>query len=355
MRSIRVVLSILAGFLASLLLAELSLRTLPVSMGLYRTQKHDAWPLHAYGPNQNFSYSMTWQMLHPNRGMTNNYGQISPFDYSSGKKPLMVVGDSFIEAQMNSYQDTLQGNLDRLLNGQLPVYSFGFSGNSLAEYLAVSRMAKDEFEPRGIVFLIIDNDVKESWTNRSGHHYFKISGNSVTEAYLPFDTGTTSQKLRAKIGDSSLFRYIQVNLAFTLEGAIERRKAPQRTAQVQSSESEENSRLAYKYFLDTLPEASGLPTNRLTLVFDSDRETIYTPSQPPRKRVDSPETQSEFKTLARRLVYNVIDTEPLFKENFAKKRQRFDYTPIDRHWNGLAHRLVSNEAYRIIIKKISLE
>lgn len=230
----------------------------------------------------------------------------------------MVVGDSFIEAQMNSYQDTLQGNLDRLLNGQLPVYSFGFSGNSLAEYLAVSRMAKDEFEPRGIVFLIIDNDVKESWTNRSGHHYFKISGNSVTEAYLPFDTGTTSQKLRAKIGDSSLFRYIQVNLAFTLEGAIERRKAPQRTAQVQSSESEENSRLAYKYFLDTLPEASGLPTNRLTLVFDSDRETIYTPSQPPRKRVDSPETQSEFKTLARRLGYNVIDTEPLFKENFAK-------------------------------------
>ena len=352
MRSIRVVLSILAGFLASLLLAELSLRTLPVSMGLYRTQKHDAWPLHAYGPNQNFSYSMTWQMLHPNRGKTNNYGQIAPFDYIPDSHPVVVIGDSFVEALMNRFEDTLQGELGRLLNPKISVYGLGFSGNSLAEYLSLARMAKSEFSPVAMVFLIIDNDIKESWSNRIGHRYFQVNQTDIQEAYMPLDNEGFAQKVRSLVGDSALYRYVQVNLGFTLEGVIARRiQTKPESVQKASPEAEEKSRRTVEYFLTTLSIASGIHPERLVLVFDSDREIIYDSSNVPRRGPDSPEVQTFFKARATALGFKIIDTASLFSRHYQLHHRKFDYTPTDQHWNGLAHRIVANEVCKILALK----
>lgn len=352
MRSLRAFLAIVAGVLLSVALAEVALRALPVTMGLYRTQQRDAWPLHAYGAHQAFSYSMTWQMLHANRGRTNNYGHIAPFDYRPGSKPVVVIGDSFIEAMMNRPEETLQGELGRLLDPLAPVYGLGFSGNSLAEYLATARMARSEFAPVAMVFLIIDNDIKESWSNRSGHRYFQIDPGRVREAYLPLDAGGLAQRVRRMIGDSALYRYVQVNLGFSLEGVVARRRAPQQESlRAPSADVEPMSRTAAEYFLVTLPEAAGIPPERLVLVFDSDRDRIYDPSRAPRRAADSPEIQGFFKERAQALGFGVVDTAPLFATHYRLHGRRLDYTPTDRHWNGLAHRLVAGEVCRVLARE----
>lgn len=347
MRSVRAVFSIVAGLLVSVLLAEVALRALPVTMGLYRTQNHAAWPLHAYGPHQHFSYSMTWQMLHPNRGTTNNYGQIAPFDYTPDSNPVVVIGDSFIEALMNRSEDTLQGELGKMFYPNTPVYGLGFSGNSLAEYLAIARMARSEFAPIAMIFLVIDNDIKESWSNRTGHRYFQIHQNNILESYIPLNTVSLPQLIRQVVGDSALYRYIQGNLGFSLEGMIERRtKSQQISSHSPSNEFEQLSRIAAEYFLTNLPVAAGLPADRLIFVFDSDRERIYDSSRAPRRGVDSPETQQYFKELAQKLGFKIVEMGPLFAEHFQLNHRKFDYTPTDRHWNGLAHRLAASAVCR---------
>ena len=347
MKYVRVLLSIILGFAFSALVAEAVLRLLPVSMGLYRTKNHDAWPLYAYGPHQSFTYSLTWQMLYPNRGTTNNYGHIAPFDFLRGSRPVLVIGDSFIEAMMNRYEDTLQGELGRLLEHKVPVYGLGFAGNSLAEYLAVARMAKAEFSPEAMVFMIVDNDIKESFLGRVGHRFFEIDGARVREAYLPLNSISNAQRIREVAGDSALYRYVQVNLGFSLAGVVERRM-PTAVAQPQDSSQKDEapSRKAVDYFLKSLPEASGIPPERLVLVFDADREKLYDPTRHGRRGPDSAAMQTYLARQAEKLGFATIDMKLVFSEEYKKNKQKFDYTPVDRHWNGLGHRLAAEEVAR---------
>lgn len=333
------------GFAASM--AELTLRHLPVSMGLYRTHQHDLWPLHGYGKAQQFTYSTTWQMHHPRSGITNNYGQIAPFDYAAGSNPIVVIGDSFIESQMNHYGDTLQGELGRLIAGKVPVYGFGFAGNSLAEYLSLATLTRQEFSPIAMVFLIIDNDVKESWTNRLGHRYFDVDAHGVQEKYLPLSDVTTAQRIRQLFGDSALYRYIQANLGFSIDRVISKRTftSPE-SKNSNTKEFERKSRQVVDYFLAKLPEASGLGKDRLILIFDTDRYRIYDRSHPPRKSVDSAAIQTYFREEAGRLGYSIIEVHEIYVEHYREHQRRFDYYPVDPHWNGLGHRLIAEEVHR---------
>lgn len=337
---------LVGGILAALLVTELALSTMPVTMGLYRTQRHDQWPMYGYGPRQRYTYSLTWQMLFPQKGVTNNYGQTAPFDYWPGSKPVVVVGDSFIESQMNPYSDTLQGELGRLLDGRVPVYGFGFAGNSLAEYLAVARQTRDEFAPRAMVFLIVDNDVRESWNNRVGHRYFEVSREGIREGYQPLDQVTTAQRIRGLIGDSSFYRYVKSNLGFGIDRVINKHRKSSPRPETEQSGLEENSARAIDYFLARLPEATGLPPEHLVLVFDTDRGRIYDPAQPPRKSVDSPAVQRYFRERARASGMVVIDTASVFSDHYARHGRKFDFSPVDPHWNGLGHRVVAAEVLR---------
>lgn len=338
---------IVLGLLLSLSGAEIVARFLPVTKGLYRTQNSTLWPLHGYGPHLKYSYSLTWQMLFSNRGQTNNYGHIAPYDYARGAKPIAVIGDSFVESQMNRYEQTVQGRLNDLFSGHLPVYGFGFAGNSIAEYLAIARMVKAEFAPTTLVFLVIDNDVKESWQRRIGHRYFAITEGRITEEYWPLERGSVAQRIRHTIGDSALYRYVQVNLAFTPSVVLEKHfPSPLPVRKASDEAVEVRSRLAIDYFLQNLAKEAGLPAERIFLVFDSDRERIYDPEHPPRQGVDSSAVQTYFQEHARRLGYDVIDTSDIFSQHYAEHRRRFDFSPTDRHWNTLGHGVVAEVLFR---------
>src|SRR5688572_22883205 len=114
-----------AGIGGALLLLEGTLRLLPVLNGTYAADPRASWPVHTMIPNTQYTYSTGWNLQNIHRGRINNYGYVAPFDYSPAKGAIAVFGDSYIEAQMNDYGDTLQGSLNDYLKKPRTVLNFG--------------------------------------------------------------------------------------------------------------------------------------------------------------------------------------------------------------------------------------
>src|SRR6185369_13404953 len=102
----------LASIAFCLLAAELVLRVLPVSTGLRSMPVTAADPVLHFTPNRPFTNSLDWTMHNVVHGRVNNAGFVNDQDYVREGPPLIaVIGDSFIEAQMVSYAQSLQGRL----------------------------------------------------------------------------------------------------------------------------------------------------------------------------------------------------------------------------------------------------
>ncbi len=337
------------GVLAVLLFLEVVLRFLPVSMGLYRTEQVERWPLVGYEPHLPYTYSFTWAMLNAHRGVTNNYGQIAPFDYQSGSHPLVVIGDSFVESLMNDYADTLKGQLAARLGSEELVYGLGLSGLSVGDYLVLARQAKQEFRPAAAVFLLIDGDIGESLTPRLGYHYLAPEDGGLTLRYRPMPASSAMRRIRKQIGDISLYRYFQANLAFSPK-ALRKPLRPAAAHAVGSGSANSDVRFqlqAVEWFLAELPAATGLPPECIALLLDSDRYALYDSRQASTPK-DRPEARSALITEAARRGFRVGDLANAFRAAYEGNHEKLDYWPFDRHWNRAGHGVAAAEAYRLL-------
>jgi hypothetical protein len=157
-------LSVLIGFGAPLLVAEVVLRFLPRNELPPLLAVNAANPLLRFTPRQTFTYTRGWDFSLVTRGRTNNLGFVNDQDYdSTAATPLLaIVGDSFIEALMVPYAQTLQGRLAALAGSRARVYSFGVSGAPLSHYLVEADYARATFHPSAYVVLVVGNDFDES-------------------------------------------------------------------------------------------------------------------------------------------------------------------------------------------------
>mgnify|MGYP001331219050 CR=1 FL=1 len=337
------------GALAVIALLEVVLRCLPVSMGLYRTEQANRWPLISYEPHLPYAYSFTWAMLNAHRGVTNNYGHIAPFDYRPGSRPLIVVGDSFVESLMNDYADTLQGQLAARLGPGAPVYGLGVSGLSASDYVALARQAKEEFRPAAAVIVLIDGDIGESLTPRLGNYYLAPESGGLALRYLPMPASSAMKRIRKQIGDISLYRYFQANLAFSPEALLQplRPAAAHAAASDRADRDVQRQRQAVEWFLAELPAAAGLPPECIVLLLDGDRYALYDPRQASTPK-DRPETRSALIAEAARRGFRVGDLGPAFRAAYRANHEKLDYWPFDRHWNRAGHGVAAAEAHRLL-------
>src|SRR5436305_9409787 len=142
----------LASIVFCLLVAEVALRFLPVSTGLRSMPVTAADPVLHFTPNRRFTNSLGWTMHNVVHGRVNNAGFVNDQDYVRDGPPLIaVIGDSFIEAQMVAYPETLQGRLAVALKDKFRVYSFAGSGAPLSEYLMWAGFAVKEYGARAVV------------------------------------------------------------------------------------------------------------------------------------------------------------------------------------------------------------
>lgn len=337
------------GALTVILLLEAVLRFLPVSMGLYRAEQADPWPLVSYEPHLPYAYSFTWAMLNAHRGVTNNYGHIAPFDYQPASRPLIVIGDSFVESLMNDYADSLQGQLAAQLGPKAPVYGLGVSGLSASDYVALARQAKAEFQPAAAVFVLIDGDIGESLTPRQGNYYLAHTASGVELRYSPMPGASAMKQIRKQIGDISLYRYFQANLAFSPDALLKplRPAATQGTEGGRADRDAQHQRAAADWFLAELPGATGLPPECIVLLLDGDRYALYDSRRASAPK-DQPEVRDYLVREAASRGFRVADLMPVFRAIYSANHEKLDYWPFDRHWNRAGHGVAAGEAYRLL-------
>lgn len=352
---------VLAGLL---IFGEIACRLLPVNEGL-RTQPVNAEnPIHRFQPNRSSTWSRGWNFSIVNQVHVNNEGFVNDQDYAAdGPRPLMaVIGDSYIEAAMVPFHETVQGRLASSIGNRGRVYSFAASGAGLSQYLVWAEHARDKYQPDAFLFLNISNDFSESLyrLERSPgfHHFDKAPDGSVIMRRVDYSPAPLRRMLRYSALATYLVTNVKVEalLKFQYLGGDDRRWAGNISRDA-SPELVADYEWAVRQFLDSLPKATGLPPNRIMIAIDGIREAVYSPAE---------KTELELSLWGRMRVhmreqatqrgFTVIDMQPVFESAFAKDHKRFEF-PTDSHWNGYAHGLladaiVSVASYRSLISGI---
>ncbi|MEM6781477.1 MAG: hypothetical protein AAF569_06400 [Pseudomonadota bacterium] len=344
----------LSGFITFLML-EIGLRFLPVAEPLFSQAVTQEQPIARFMPDRTITWSNDWQFSIVNERHINNDGFMNDQNYSANdNKPLMaVIGDSYIEAVMVPYEETLYGRLAGVVGDQKRVYSFGASGAPLSQYLIWARYAKQTYKPSMMVFTIVGNDFDESlpqYAVSQTFHHFAENENGVLEArlleeYIP-------SKLRSVIAHSALARYLFFNLKVSQSyNRFKQKLSRQNNAEtlyinnVEAFTSEEKLNDSYRAisaFFDLLPSYSGLDPKDIVLAIDAPRRFIYSPDMKPEEKSYFEKTREFFIREGRQKGFTVIDMLPAFSRHYSENSQKFE-NETDWHWNGLGHDVVHQE------------
>jgi hypothetical protein len=332
---------VIGAGIATLLVLEAALWLFPVSTSTHAMALDDANPVMRYTPNQDYVFSKGWNFEMVNRGRINNYGFVNEQDYVKHREdgPVVVIGDSYVEALMVPYEETLHGRLSRLLGPRRPVYSIGTSGSQLADYLAYAEFASNEFHPCVMVVVIVGNDFDESlvqYRKGVGYHFEPIPGEATFRIVrTDYHPSGWKQVMR----HSALVRYLWKTVGvggLSLASA----SSAEYVGNTDASASHERvaaSQAAVDYFLRELPRRANLPASRIVFVVDAPRPDLYSDSGAGEEGKSYFHLMRRyFLTAAAGLGYEAIDMHPRFKARHQLDGSRFEFR-IDGHWNGRGH------------------
>ncbi|MDJ0896496.1 MAG: hypothetical protein QNJ92_15225 [Alphaproteobacteria bacterium] len=343
--------SILAALLATGLgtllafgLAEGFLRLLPVNEGLRAMPVDVENPVFRFTPNRDVTWSRDWNFSIVNRIRVNNAGYVNTQDYVRQDSPLLaVVGDSYVEAAMVPYEDTLYGRAAATALDVGRVYSFAASGAPLSQYVVWAREAKAEWGANALVVVVIANDFDESlveYKSAPGFHHYERDANGVLTLrrhdYSP-------NPLREVVRRSALFRYLVFNLQ-----ALERLKLLVREIGASPAQAQEfvgntpaaasekrlqDARDAIAAFLRDLVAVAGWTPSDVLFLVDGIR---YPDPSPEVAASYFVKMREHFIAASRQQGFGVIDLDHAFFARHRADQSRFEF-PTDAHWNAIAH------------------
>ena len=337
-----------------LIMAEVVLRFLPVATALPVEPPTDANPIQRYAANQPYTWSFDWNMHHVNRGRSNAQGFLADYDYDAADpRPLIaVVGDSYIEALLVPFAESLTGRLQGALGNRGRAYAFAQSGSPLSQYLAYARHVCAAYRPARLVVNVVGNDFDESIVThlrRNGifHLYPKPDGG--------FDYRLTPLPKRGLFQGvarhSALAFYLLRNVGITdvldrmgLNLALADRPMPPHVGHTDSDPNPvrvAESNRVIDWFLGALPQAACLPASDIILVVDAPRPELYDAAALARVQ------PSYFVLMRNRIIaegkargFKVIDMQPYFIAAYGSDGQRFEH-PTDGHWNAHGHEVAT--------------
>jgi hypothetical protein len=328
--------------------AEIALRFLPVASGMRTLPVTTDQPVMRFAPDRPFLFSRGWDLEMVNRGRVNNAGFVNDQDYRRDDPlPLLaVIGDSYIEAAMVPYAQTVHGRLAGALEGRLRVYSFAASGAPLSQYLVWARHAVQAFGAQALVINVVGNDFDESHvaykTGPGLWLYSPAADGGLVLALQAYRPGL----MRALVYRSALARYLLFNLtvgAHLFEpgffGGLVRRaladagRAPRfagnTAADVDPARVAVSLAVIEAFFRD-LPGMAGLPPERILFLVDGFRHPDAA-RQGAGTYFDL--MRRAFLAKAAAQGYEAIDLDALF---FRNPGQAYNY-PRDGHWNPAGH------------------
>lgn len=337
---------------------ELGLRFLPVSSGLFAQPVNVNNPVFRFQANRPYTYSRGWKFTAENNGRVNNSGFVNDQEYdpTAGTPVFAVIGDSYVEALMVPYAQTLHGRLAENLADKARVYSFAASGAPLSQYLVWTKYARDEFNASRFIFVVVGNDFDESLLSYKagpGFHHFNYEGPALRLIRVDYRPG----RFRGVVRESALARYLVFNLEILQAPAKVKRlwnnkgRLPDRREQqifVGQTKTEvspqrlRDSQAAADAFLMEL-QHMGLGKDQVLIVLDGLRPHLYDQAA-----LAYAETtyfglmRSYLRTQAQRFGYALVDMQASFIEQHRHSGERFE-SVWDAHWNSSAHALAAAE------------
>jgi hypothetical protein len=335
------------GVLTAVTALELVLRALPVTEGQAAAEPDSNWPVNHMTPHSQYTFSTGWDLEDVHHGRINNMGYVAPFDYQPGSSGVFIVGDSFIEDMMNDYSQSIQGALPALLKSPLPVLNFGIAGGQMPNDLGVAALVGERFRPSWAVVVFTRGNFIRGLHPEPGYFRWTPTGPPGIELLPP----RRHSKLALFVRSLAIVRYARANL----------RADPARLLAIHPGGGTPDSGCAaglsqqdearVRLMADNLPSEFKLPASRVILVFDADRESIYSPGNP-NSETNCPTRDSLARALLAQAAaargMGIIDMEPTFRAHFQASGEHFDYLPVDAHWNGTAHKLAAAEVARYI-------
>ncbi len=366
-RGVMAAMAVVVGLALPLLVLEIVLRFLPVDEGLWTQPVNAKQPVFRFAPNRESTWSRGWNFSIINTVRTNNAGFVNDQDYTTkSTKPLLaVVGDSYIEAVMVPYRDTLHGRLAAALAPERRVYSLGASGAPLSQYLVWAREARKVYKAEKLIINVVGNDFDESlafyqranFRPRPGFYRYVRDENGELrlrrEDYAP-------GWLRGLVRYSALARYMFFNLRahdiilrnLPFRGATQAAR-PQadegtqpafvgNTAAQAGARRLRLSRQAVLAFLRDVTDFAGWAPEDVLLTLDG----IRYPERAKRAALSYfVQMRAFLMKEATARGFSVIDMQPVFFAHHRATGARYEF-PTDGHWNGLAHGLVAQEVLK---------
>jgi hypothetical protein len=334
-------------FLAPFMLLEGVFQLLPVSNPPPLQPVNAQTPLLRYEPNVDYRYSRDWNFSISTRRHTNNYGFTHAADFRPDDTSalMMVIGDSFVEANVVAPGEGVAELLDAAVAGRGRVYGMGMSGAPLSQYLVFADYARRTFRPRAMSFIIIGNDFDESLLKYKAEprlHYFTEDGSLIQ---VDYQLSASKQVLRR----SAALRYVVFNLeaSHRLEALSESWRGDGLAYTESGAQLEQriaDSQRAVDYFLDQLPKKCGLGPQAVVFVLDAVRPAIYSAAGLAKAEKGLHERlRRYFAAQAGERGYQVIDLQPVFIATHRRDGVRFEAAPTDSHWNALGHRVAARE------------
>jgi len=363
----------IATLLFLFFIAEIVLRFFPVNEGFnFQTVNANSWIFRSEPKERLVQYSTRFNFKLANKKKVNGEGFLNIKNYLGRKDRnnrtlVSVVGDSYIEAASVRDIDTFYYHLDQSSKA-LDVYSFGFSGAPLSQYLMWANYSKINYDNQGLVINIVGNDFDESlkkYKFAGGFHYYVEQPSGDLDLVRADFTQRCQRNYWGpkKFLDchillkSSLFRYLIYNMKMlavlsdfkNLIRNILPDESPEKflgnvSAQV-SQEREQDSYLAIDAFFRDLPELSGLKENQILFIVDGIRgDRIYKSKlfTDTHKKSYFEKMRGYFFNRANEYGYEYIDMNPIFLQHFKKHGKKFEF-PFDAHWNDTAHKLVAEK------------
>ena len=326
---------------------EIGLRGLPIVSGVHRQSPQSSEPASArLVANHEYTWSMGWDLRHVVKGKTNAMGFISPYAYTAETPAVALLGDSFVEAQMLAYDESLAGRLDAKLGG-MHAFNFGLSGAALPHYLGIAREMGARYRFAAAVVVATGMDYEEGFETKEGLYRWGADPQRELISLVP---AVERSSVVTVAREMALIRYARANLKLTA-GKVFARHAdapcePRRLSAV------DLRRLAE--YVDQLPAALHLAPHRVVMVFNSgsnadlyervDRGRARRPACP---TVDSL-ALAELRRLAAASGMKVLELDDLLEAHYRQYRRALDFKPVDSHWNGTATALVADEIVRVL-------
>lgn len=342
----------LASIVVCLLAAEVAFRFLPVSTGLRSEPVTAEDPVLRFAPDRPFTNSLGWNFYNVVHGRVNNAGFVNDQDYTPDGPPLIaVIGDSFIEAQMVPYAQSMQGRLAAALKDKFRVYSFAASGAPLSQYLIYAGHAVREYGARAVVINVVGNDFDESLSAyRLGPGFWQYAPDTNGALQLrlnPHRAGTMISLAR----ESALARYLIINLGiqnrifairslgeliFGKPANAQPRYAGNTDASVDQKRVNDSLAAIDAFFRD-VPWRVGLPPERIVFTLDGFR---YAAAAQAGQGTYFDLMRRAFLQKATALGYEAIDLDPRFIPRHARTGESFEFID-DNHWNGAGHEVAA--------------